>query len=73
MPVYESDILIQEIHPFIIQIFSTNVGQSTFSLLRKKKKKKYNHFKTFLKHLTRYTIDFIMKKHHIFDKTLMKT
>ena len=56
-----------------IQIFSTNVGQSTFSLLRKKKKKKYNHFKTFLKHLTLYTIDFVMKKHDIFDKTLMKT
>ena len=54
-------------------MFSTNVGQSTFSLLRKKKKKKYNHFKTFLKHLTQHTIDFVMKKHDIFDKTLMKT
>ena len=38
-----------------------------------KKKKKYNHFKTFLKHLTQHTIDFVMKKHDIFDKTLMKT
>ena len=49
------------------------MGQSTFSLLRRKKKKKYNHFKTFLKHLTQHTIDFVMKKHDIFDKTLMKT
>ena len=54
-------------------MFSTNVGQSTFSLLRRKKKKKYNHFKTFLKHLTQHTIDFVMKKHDIFDKTLMKS
>ena len=48
-------------------------GTVDFLSLAKKKKKKYNHFKTFLKHLTQHTIDFVMKKHDIFDKTLMKT
>ena len=48
-------------------------GTVDFLSLAKKKKKKNNHFKIFLKHLTLYTIDFVMKKHDIFDKTLMKT